>query len=70
MAGKKRGRPKGSRNKSKSKPMKKVTTTQQAYSKPVRNQMMMRRARLNKMPVSRIGPILTMKIKEKKKLLV
>jgi len=41
----KRGRPKGSRNrKSKPQVMKKVKTTRKAYSKPVRNQMMMRRA--------------------------
>lgn len=38
----KRGRPKGSKNKRR--PMKKVNTTKQAYSKPVRNQMMLRRA--------------------------
>lgn len=38
-----KGRPKGSKNK-KPKPMKKVRNTRQAYSKPVRNQMMLRRA--------------------------
>lgn len=39
---KRRGRPKGSKNKAK--PMKKVTNTKQAYSRPVRQQMMLRRA--------------------------
>lgn len=43
MAKGKRGRPRGSKNKAKQ-PMKKVTSTKQAYSKSVRNQMMMRRA--------------------------
>lgn len=43
MAKGKRGRPRGSKNKS-STTMRKVRTTRQAYSKPVRNQMMLRRA--------------------------
>ncbi len=39
-----KGRPRGSRNKPKAKTMKKITTAKKAYSKPVRNQMMLRRA--------------------------
>ena len=42
MAKKGRGRPKGSTNRPKV--MKKVTNARQAYKKPVRNQMMLRRA--------------------------
>lgn len=37
-----KGRPKGSRNKAK--PMRKINSTRKAYSKPVRNQMILRRA--------------------------